>query len=75
LLLLRVCVFGLFDYIGERVASIMDKLSETQPKNIEKMTDTRLVSVLSRAGFTTEDLEGMDRPAKLPAVAEITSAG
>jgi hypothetical protein len=53
----------------------MDKLSEAQRKNIEKISDVRLVSVLSRAGFTTEDLEGMDRPAKLAAVAEIILAG
>ena len=65
----------MFYYIGVHVASIMDKLSEAQRKNIEKMSEVRLVNVLSRAGYSAEDLEGMDRPAKMAAVAEITLAG
>ena len=36
----------------------MDKLSEAQRKNIEKMSEVRLVNVLSRAGYSAEDLEG-----------------
>jgi hypothetical protein len=50
-------------------------LSEAQRKNVEKMSDVRLVSVLTRAGFTADKLEGMDRPARMAAVAEITLSG
>jgi hypothetical protein len=53
----------------------MEKLSEAQRKNVEKMSDVRLVSVLTRAGFTADKLEGMDRPARMAAVAEITLSG
>jgi hypothetical protein len=53
----------------------MEKLSEAQRKNVEKMSDVRLVSVLTRAGFTADKLESMDRPARMAAVAEITLSG
>ena len=53
----------------------MEKLTDAQRKNVGKMLDTRVVNVLARAGFSAEKLEGMDRPARLVAVAEIASAG
>ena len=57
------------------ISSSLDNLSEAQRKNSEKMFDVRLVNVLSRAGFTAEKLEDVDRPAKMATVAEIITAG
>jgi hypothetical protein len=39
----------------------MKNLTDAQRKNIEKMSDIRLVSVVMRAGFVVEKLETMDR--------------
>ena len=52
----------------------MEKLTEAQRKNIEKMSDTRVINVLTRAVFMAEKLESMDRQARLAASAEITLA-
>jgi hypothetical protein len=52
----------------------MEKLTEPQRENVKRMSDIRLVSMLIRAGYTSERLEEMDRPAKMAAVAEIIAS-
>jgi hypothetical protein len=49
----------------------MEKLTEPQRENVKRMSDIRLVSILTRAGYSSERLEEMDRTAKMAAVAEI----
>jgi hypothetical protein len=52
----------------------MEKLTEPQRENVKRMSDMRLVSMLTRAGYSSERLEEMERPAKMAAVAEIIAS-
>jgi hypothetical protein len=52
----------------------MEKLTEPQRENVKTMSDIRLVSMLTRAGYTSERSEEMDRTAKMAAVAEIIAS-
>lgn len=49
----------------------MEKSSEAQRRNIKKASDVRQINDLMCAGFTAEQLEGMDRPARMAAIVEL----
>ena len=49
--------------------SAMEKLSDAQSEKVKKMSDVRLITKLGQAGFSTDQLEAMDRPALLNAMA------
>ena len=53
----------------------MEKLSKEQQEAIKKMSNERLVHKLATAGLTEEDLEHMDREARLKAWAQIIFEG
>ena len=53
----------------------MEKVTETVKADIKKMSDARLISKLSQAGFSSEELETMDRTALMNAWAEIVASG
>ena len=53
----------------------MDKLSDTQRDKVKKMSDVRLAAKLGQSGFSPEQLEAMDRPALLNAMAQLILSG
>jgi hypothetical protein len=53
----------------------MDMLSEGKQKEVKKMSDARLVSKLTQAGYNAEQIEAMDRVAMMNAWAEIVASG
>ena len=55
--------------------SAMEKLSDAQSEKVKKMSDVRLITKLGQAGFSTDQLEAMDRPALLNAMAQLVLTG
>ena len=55
--------------------SAMEKLSDAQSEKVKKMSDVRLITKLGQAGFSTDQLEAMDRPALLNAMAQLVLSG
>jgi len=53
----------------------MEKLDKTRQSELKKLSDKRLISELTQAGCTPEELESMDRPAMLDRWAEMVHAG
>ena len=53
----------------------MDKLSTKEQDNIKKMSDSRLISCLSRAGVSPDDIELMDRPTMIDRWARLVLSG
>jgi len=53
----------------------MDKLLAKQQTEIKKMSDVRLCSKLTKAGFSPEQLEGMDRTAMMDSWAVVVAKG
>jgi hypothetical protein len=53
----------------------MDQLGQREQEKIRKMTDTRLVSSLVKAGVNSDEIEAMDRTAMLDRWATIVAAG
>ena len=53
----------------------MDKLLAKQQAEIKKMSDVRLCSKLTKAGFSPEQLEGMDRTAMMDSWAVVVAKG
>ena len=53
----------------------MDKLEKSKQTDIRKMSDVRLTSKLTQAGYSIEMVETMDRPTMLDKWAEIVIAG
>jgi hypothetical protein len=53
----------------------MDKLEKAKQAEIKKMSDTRLISKLTKAGVPMEEIEQLDRNALLNSWAEIVVAG
>ena len=49
----------------------MDQLDKKEQEKIWKMSDTRLISLLSRAGVNPDDIDGMDRPAMIDTWAKL----
>ena len=52
----------------------MEKLDKTKQSELKKLSDKRLISKLTQAGCTQEELESMDRPAMLERWAEMVHA-
>lgn len=53
----------------------MDKLTPEQQAEIKKMSSTRIVTRLAKAGYSEEQVEGLDRPKLLDLWAECVQAG
>ncbi len=53
----------------------MDRLSEKQREAIKRMTDTRLIAKLVKAGYTIEQVEAMDRKTLMETWAECVATG
>ena len=53
----------------------MDELSTKDQDRIKKMSDTRLVSCLSRADVNPDDIESMDRPTMIDRWARLVLSG
>ena len=55
--------------------SAIDKLDEARRDKVKKMSDVRLVAKLGQLGFSPEQLETMDRPAMMNAMAQLILTG
>ena len=55
--------------------SAIDKLDEARRDKVKKTSDVRLVAKLGQLGFTPEQLETMDRPALMNAIAQLILTG
>jgi len=53
----------------------MDKLSESKKAEVKKMSDTRLISKLTQAGYSSEQIETMNRETLMSTWAEALVAG
>ena len=53
----------------------MDRLEKSKQSELRKMSDIRLVSKLTQAGYTVDVVESMDRLAMLDKWAEVVLAG
>jgi len=53
----------------------MDKLSESRKAEVKKMSDTRLISKLMQAGYSSEQVEVMNRETLMSTWAEVIIAG
>ena len=53
----------------------MDQLGQKEQEKIRKMSDKRLVSLLSQAGVDSDEVEVMDRNAMIDRWAKLVAAG
>jgi hypothetical protein len=53
----------------------MDTLPQKEQDKIRKMSDMRIVALLTRAGVDPDEMESMDRPKMIDAWAKILAVG